>query len=116
MACLNFQSTSRAKRSTNIPDRDTAVKATSVLADLVRQLVRVPWPRLREEEGERVAELVHRRDDALRELPFGEAGPSRIPRLGPEPITHFFVDSGAADHGESTRLRGDEEEACLLYT
>src|SRR5450830_314260 len=64
-----FTSTSQAKRPTKIPDRDTAVKAASVLADLVRQLVRVHWPRLREEEGERVAEPVHRRDDALCELP-----------------------------------------------
>src|SRR5512140_3566754 len=106
-----FPSTSRANRPPKIPDGDSPVKAASVLADLVRQLVRVRRPRLREEEGEGVAEPVHRAHDAFRELSFGEEGPRRVPGPGPERVADFFVDSGPADHSEGARLRGYEDEA-----
>src|SRR5450759_3200174 len=51
-------STSQTRRPMKLPDRRAPVKEASVFADVVRQLVRVRRPRLREKQRERIAQPV----------------------------------------------------------
>src|SRR5450759_4199420 len=86
-------------------------KRASVFADLVRQLVRVRWPPLREKQRERLTQLVDGRHDAFREPALRKARARGVARLDPERVSHLLMNARAADHRERARFRSEEQEA-----